>query len=326
MATANSLTGQRSGAGSLDIPSVPLAVVILTKDEEENILHALRSVTGWAAEVWVVDAGSTDRTVSLAEAVGAKVVTHEFSGYAAQRNWALRNLPFGHEWVLFLDADEQVSAELRAEISQALTSLPDEVAGLYVKRRFIFLGRWLRHGGYYPVWLLRIVRHRRARCENRLLDEHLVVDGLTRRLHFDLVHEDRRGLERWVARHLQYAELAALELGDERRGDFIPSRPCTEQEARSRWWYERVYRRLPAGYRALGYFLYRYLLRGGFLDGREGLIYHGLQACWFRLLVDAKVLERERFGAEVSEVGLLESAGGPNGTPPVSGVTPRDKR
>lgn len=300
-------------------PSAPVAVVVLTRNEEENLPYALASVLGWAKEVWVVDAGSTDRTVPLAEAAGARVVFHEFTGYSAQRNWALRNLAFGPEWVLFLDADERVTPELRAELSQIVPSLPDDIAGLYVKRRFVFLGRWLRHGGYYPVWLLRVVRHRRARCEDRAVDEHLVVEGRTRCLRSDLIHEDRRGLARWIDRHLRYAELAAEELVSCRAADRTVGRPWSRDPlARPRWWYEEVYCRLPVGFRALGYFLYRYMLRGGFLDGREGLIYHGLQAFWYRLLIDAKVLERQRrVGTPSLSTGLSDS-----GTPPHEAILP----
>jgi glycosyltransferase involved in cell wall biosynthesis len=276
---------------------VPLAVIILTRDEEENLPQALASVVGWAAEVWVVDSLSTDRTAALAREAGARVVAREFAGYAAQRNWALRSLPFGPEWALFLDADERVTGELRAELAAALAAPPAGIAGFQVKRRFIFLGRWLRHGGYYPVWLLRVVRHRLARCEERGVDEHLMVDGPAARLRADLLHEDRRPLERWIERHARYARLNADELLREEtgRGGALPPRWGSANPAeRTRWWYERVYRRAPAGLRAVAYFFYRYVARGGFLDGREGFIYHSLQAFWYRLLIDAMVIDGRR--------------------------------
>lgn len=273
---------------------VPLAVIILTRNEEENLPHALASVAGWAAEVWVVDSHSTDRTASVARAGGAQVVAREFTGYAAQRNWSLRSLPLGPEWALFLDADEALTSELKAELARALGSPAAGVAGFEVKRRFIFLGRWLRHGGYYPVWLLRVVRHRVARCEERGVDEHLLVDGPTARLEGDLLHEDRRPLERWVDRHVRYARLAADALVAGTGGELPPRWRGSTQAGRTRWWYERVYRRLPTGVRALGYFFYRYVGLGGFLDGPEGFIYHSLQAFWYRLLIDAMVFDARR--------------------------------
>ncbi len=280
---------------------VPLAVVILTHNEEANLPNALASVTGWAQEVWIVDSHSTDQTAGVARAWGAGVVTHDFSGYAAQRTWALRMLPFRCDWVLFLDADESVTPELRDELRRRFAAPLDDVAGFYVKRRFIFLGRWLRHGGYYPVWLLRVVRHRLARCEERGVDEHLLVDGPTDRLEHDLLHEDRRPLARWVERHTRYAQLAAADLVRGAAADGVaPRLRGGEPSERSRWWYERVYRRTPLGLRALGYFTYRYVLRGGFLDGREGLIYYVLQALWYRVLIDAYVLETRRGASEHS--------------------------
>lgn len=274
--------------------SVPLAVVILTRNEEANLPYALENVIGWAAEVWVVDSHSTDRTTELARAAGATVVVHEFAGYAAQRTWALRSLPFGHDWVLFLDADEAVTPELRVELARVLAAPPDGVAGFSMKRRFIFMGRWLRHGGYYPIWILRLVRHRLARCEARGVDEHLIVDGPVARLRHDLLHEDRRPLARWVERHTRYAELAAADILHGSSGELDPHLRSASQAERARWWYERVYLRLPLGLRAVAFFLYRYVLRGGLLDGREGFIYHALQAFWYRLLIDATILDARR--------------------------------
>jgi glycosyltransferase involved in cell wall biosynthesis len=273
---------------------VPLAVVILTRNEEENLPHALASVAGWAAEVWVVDSLSTDRTANVAHAAGARVVAREFPGYAAQRNWALRSLPLGPEWVLFLDADEALTPELRTELAGVLAAPPAGIAGFQVKRRFVFLGRWLRHGGYYPVWLLRIARHQLARCEERRVDEHLLVDGPTARLHGDLLHEDRRPLERWIERHARYARLTADDLLAQTGGELPARWRSPTQAERARWWYERVYRRLPMGLRAAAFFFYRYVARGGFLDGREGFIYHSLQAFWYRLLIDAMVFDARR--------------------------------
>ena len=145
MAPHGPVTGLRpTPSGSLEAAAstdrVSLAVVILTRDEEQNLPHALATVAGWATEVWVVDAGSTDRTVDIAAAAGARVVSHAFTGYAAQRTWALRSLPFGVDWVLFLDADEAVMPELRDELRAVLPRVAAGRCGFYVKRRFVFWG------------------------------------------------------------------------------------------------------------------------------------------------------------------------------------------
>jgi hypothetical protein len=122
----------------------------------------------------------------------------------------------------------------------------------------------------------------------------LLVDGPTARLHGDLLHEDRRPLERWIERHTRYARLKAEDLVRSTAGELPARWGSPSQAERTRWWYERVYRRAPMGLRALGYFLYRYVVRGGFLDGREGFIYHSLQAFWYRLLIDAMVFDARR--------------------------------
>src|SRR5215813_7353760 len=151
-----------------------LAVLIPTLDEELNLPECLDSVS-WADQVFVVDSLSRDRTVEIARARGAQVAQHAFENYSRQKNWALDTLPFAHEWVLIVDADERVTTELRAEI-EALLARPVH-AGYYVNRRFIFLGTWVRHAGWYPSWNLRLFRHRLGRYDNRAVHEHVVLDG-----------------------------------------------------------------------------------------------------------------------------------------------------
>ena len=146
--------------------STSISVLIITGNEEPNIAACLASL-GWAGEVFVVDSLSTDRTAEIAKRMGAQVYLHSFEGYAAQRNWALKNLPFSHDWVLMLDADERVPQALAEEISRVITDPRQEYAGYHVKFRHIFLGRWLKHGGLYPTWLLRLIRRDRACIENR---------------------------------------------------------------------------------------------------------------------------------------------------------------
>jgi glycosyltransferase involved in cell wall biosynthesis len=137
----------------------PLSVLVPTLDEEVNLPECLASLA-WADQVIVVDSFSHDRTIAIAREFGAHVVQHEFENYSRQKNWALETLPFRHEWVLIVDADERVTPELRAEIEAVLAA--PEWAGYYVNRRFIFLGTWIRHAGWYPSWNLRLFRHRLA--------------------------------------------------------------------------------------------------------------------------------------------------------------------
>jgi glycosyltransferase involved in cell wall biosynthesis len=295
---------------NVDMIPHAVALVILTYNEEVNIEDCLKSVTGWAGEVFVLDSGSSDRTMEIAKKFTDNIVVHPFSGYADQRNWALDHLPFAHEWVLFLDADERLSPELKAEIPGALAAAGPETEGFYLKRRLIFMGRWICHGGYYPTWILRLFRHKAARCEDRSVNEHFFVRGLAAKLEGDLIHEDHRDFYHWIAKHNRYAKLEAEEQlkrevsGHEQLEDKSPEMRVSfwgSQAERKRWLRDRFWNRLPPLLRPFLYFAYRYFFRMGFLDGRQGLIYHFLQGLWFPFLIDTMYLEMKRKGVNGRE-------------------------
>lgn len=275
------------------VGNAPVSIVVLTNNEEANIRRCLESLVDWVDEVFVVDSGSTDRTAEIAKTLGAHVVPHPFAGFAEQRNWCLAKLPFSHDWVLFLDADEWPSEDLKADITRALADTGRSgVAGYQVPRRHRFMGRWLRHGGLYPTWLLRLFRHQLAHCESRLVDEHFVVDGPVAMLRGGLLTEDKKGIGPWIDRHNHYASLEAQEMirRAQRRGT-MAGRLLGSQAERKRWLRERVWSRLPLFTRPFVLFVYRYIFRLGFLDGRAGLVYHLLESFWYRLLIDVKYLE-----------------------------------
>jgi glycosyltransferase involved in cell wall biosynthesis len=270
---------------------VPVTVIVLSRDEEANIGACLDSVAGWAREVFVVDSGSTDRTVEIAERRGARVLHHPFEDYARQRNWAMTHLPITSEWELHLDADERMTPELRDEIGRALATVAAEVDGLLASRRTVFMGRFIRHGGHYPAYHLRLFRRGRGRCESRLYDQHFLVDGRTALLRGDIVDTITSDLDTWIARHNRWSTLEARQSLDERSPDEVRARLSGTPIERRRWLRRGVYDRLPLFIRAALYFQYRYVLRRGFLDGRAGLIFHFLQGFWFRFLIDAKIFE-----------------------------------
>jgi glycosyltransferase involved in cell wall biosynthesis len=278
-----------------------LSVIILTLNEEANLPVALSSLRGLNAEIFVVDSGSTDRTLEIARAAGCHLVEQPFESQAQQLNWALDRLAIPTPWVMRLDADERLTPELAQELSARLPELPDDVTGLLVKRRVYFWGRWIRHGGYYPTWLLRIWRHGRARCEQRWMDEHMVTGGgRTLRLDHDIIDENHKGLTFWTDKHNRYADREVkdlLALRDRARTAI----ELDDQPGSRRWLKENVYRRAPMFWRAFGYWFYRYVLRLGFLDGRPGLVFHFLQGFWYRFLVDAKIWELQRAGALMLE-------------------------
>ncbi len=279
-----------------------VAVVILTYNEEANIRQALESVCGWASQVFVFDSNSTDRTLAIAKEFPCEVMQHPFENYGKQRNAALDRLPIKTQWVFFLDADEWAPLELKAEISQILLGAPEHDA-YFVKYRLIWMGRWVRHG-YYPTWILRLFRHGKGRCEARGINEHLVVPGTKGYLKHDLMHEDKRGLGRWVEKHNQYAAREAAELFALRtspNGTRLEGRLFGTQAERKRWIWSNVWTRLPPLVRPFAYFGYRYVGKGGFLDGKEALVFHVMQGLWYIMLIDAKYLELCQKEAEKKE-------------------------
>jgi len=284
----------------VDIPArAPVSVLVLTRNEEANIAECLESLR-WAAEVLVVDSLSTDRTAEIAEALGAKVCPHAFAGYADQRNWALENLPFAHDWVLMIDADERIPGALAGEIREVVSRSNDTYSGFYISRRLFFMGRWLRHGGLYPTWLLRLFKRCSARVEERPVNEHVIVNGRVGYLTQPFDHLDRRPLGDWVAKHNRYSDLGADEYLRERFHEgfktSIQANLRGDQAERKRWMKLRIWDRLPLLLRPFLFFAGNYFGKGGFLDGRAGFIYHVLWSFWARFLTDVKILERQLAG------------------------------
>lgn len=268
-----------------------LTTLVLTYNEEVNLPHCLESVESLTRDIVVVDSGSDDATTDIAATYTDRVYDHPFENQAQQVNWVLDEVPIETDWVIWLAADEYLLPKLRAEIRETLPRLPSRVTGLYLKRRVHFLGQWIRHGGYYPTWLLRIFRTGKGRCEQREMDEHLVVlEGETRRLEHDFVDHNRKDLAFWTVKHERYAGREARSIlkgsDEEVEASLFGSKP-----ERKRWLKQNVYLRCPAFLRAVLYFLYRFFIRLGFLDGREGWVFHVLQAFWYRFYVDAKLME-----------------------------------
>jgi glycosyltransferase involved in cell wall biosynthesis len=277
-----------------------IAAIVLTHNEERHIERLLRCLNDLGCRVFVVDCRSTDQTAILAENLGARVVEHPFVNYAQQFQWALDNLPIETEWVMRLDADEVLTPELVEEISRKLPLLPADVTGVNLKRRHIFLDRWIKHGGRYPLALLRIWRKGAAKIEQRWMDEHMVLlHGRAVTFEQDFSDHNLSDLSFFTDKHNKYATREAIDVLLKRYNlggaDEAPIALIgTPQAAAKRWIKERVYNRLPFWLGPFGYFLYRYFFQIGFFDGREGLIYHFLQGFWYRFLVAAKVLEYDR--------------------------------
>ncbi len=276
-----------------------IAVIILTYNEALHLPRALECIAGFVQEVFVVDSFSTDGTVDLARAHGAYVLQHTFQNQAKQFEWALESAPITAEWVMRLDADEVVEADLASEIVARLPELPSDVTGVNLKRKTIFQGKFIRHGGRYPLTLLRIWRRGKAHVEDRWMDEHIyLTEGRSVTFAGGFADHNLQDLTFFTDKHNKYASREALDVLNQRLHLFEPPRALTtESTARQakikRFFKESVYNRIPLELSAFAYFFYRYIIRLGFLDGRQGLVYHVLQGFWYRFLAGAKLRELE---------------------------------
>jgi glycosyltransferase involved in cell wall biosynthesis len=256
--------------------------IIPARDEAVHIERCVASALP-LGRVVVVDGGSVDATVELARDLGATVLERAWTGYASQKNWALDTVGDEADWILFLDADEYLTPQARAAVQATIAGGAD---GYYVARRYVFLGRRLDHAYWYPDFQLRLFRAGRARFEERRVHEHPVVDGRVAESGIDLVHENLKGISDYVGKLNRYADLEAQEI-------LRPTAALQRGSLRGGWpdrrrALKRLWLRLPG--RALLRFLWLYVVKRGFLDGRAGLIFCGLIAM-HDFLIEAKVAE-----------------------------------
>lgn len=285
---------------------VDLTIIILTKNEESNLKKCISSFNGVAKRVVVIDSYSSDNTVRLAKELGAEVYLHAFENHAEQFNWALDNTDINTEWVMKVDADEELTLELANEIQERLPRLSANINGVILRRRVYFMGRWLKHGGKYPELLLRIFRFGHGMSEMKLMDEHLVVtDGRVVTFKYDFLDKNSKSLEWWIGKHNWYSdkEVYAQQMAQSssHEGLNLENTTTSLQAKFKRFLKVYGYYKLPKFYRAHWYFWYRYYIRLGFLDGMEGKIYTFLEAYWYRFLVDAKLYECETSGKSMSK-------------------------
>jgi glycosyltransferase involved in cell wall biosynthesis len=262
---------------------VPVSCLIFTLNEQVNLPHCLGSL-GWCDDVVVVDSFSSDDTAAIARAAGARFVQHAFTGFGDQRNWALEQVALRHPWALILDADERVPPDLAAELRDRLGSAPADVAAFRLRRRFHLWGKWLRFSSLYPTWVVRLVRVGRVRYVNRGHAETQEVNGRVDSLRHDLIDENHKGLEHWWSRQERYAAQEALYELAERR---VPLRRLFAADPlERRAAVKALARDLPL--RPLWFFLYAYVLRGGFLDGTSGYRFCAMKASYQAMIVRKK--------------------------------------
>jgi glycosyltransferase involved in cell wall biosynthesis len=190
-----------------------LSVIILTYNEQKHISRCIGSVSDIASDIFIVDAHSTDKTCELAAAQGAKVIRNKWVNYATQFNWALDNLPIHTDWVLRLDADEIVTGHLQKELASCIDQLPESIVGIYVNRRVNFWGRWIRYGGMYPMYVMRLFRFGFGYCEPRWMDEHMVItNGKSIKIEGDIIDDNLNNLGWWISKHNDYALREAIDM------------------------------------------------------------------------------------------------------------------
>lgn len=277
-----------------------LSVIILTYNEELHIKRAIENVSSIAKEIFIIDSFSTDKTIEIANSYSSvNVLQHKWeNNYAKQLNWGLQNAPITTKWVLRLDADEYLTQDLLLELQQKLPYLEEEISGIAIKRRTIFMDKWMKRG-IYPVVLLRLFKCGKAVCEERLMDEHIqLTSGREIMFEHDFIDHNLNDISWFCVKHINYAvreagDLLDIELNLTGAAMTDNDKHLTPQALEKRK-KKHKYAKQPLFLRAFIYFLYRYIFKGAFLEGKEGFLFTFIQGWWYRTLVDFKVYELKK--------------------------------
>ncbi|TCC92264.1 glycosyltransferase family 2 protein [Pedobacter frigiditerrae] len=275
---------------------VPVSVVILTFNEEKNIRDCIESILDFTDDIFVVDSGSTDKTLEILSNYPVQILHNPFENYSQQRNWSLKNIKFKTEWVLNLDADHRATKEFKEEVEKLfLNGIPNHINGLLTSRRTMFMGKWIKYGGHYPTYHAALFRLGRGKCENKLYDQHFLIEGDTLKVKGDIIDLITESLSTFTQRHDKWSSLEAIQQFENNlnKKDIIKAN-VTGNPIQKRRFYKNIYEQFPLFVRPFIYFFIRYFLKFGFLDGKRGLIFHFLQCFWFRFLIDAKIYELKK--------------------------------
>lgn len=274
---------------------LPISGIILTYNEEKNIQACLESIKDLLEEIYIVDSYSADSTLEIVKRFTKNIFQHEFENYGKQRNWALKNLPISTDWVLNINSDQRVSKELKSKLVETFSKVKDiNCDGFLIARKTIFLGRWIKFGGHYPVYDAILFKKGYGVCEESRYDQVFTINGKLKILSGDVEDIVADDLSSFTLRHNKWSSLEAIDqiLGE----DYISKKLGVKQNIfgnpmEKRRFLKSLYMKLPLFIRPFLYFIYRYFFKLGFLDGKEGLIFHFLQGFWFRFLIDAKIFE-----------------------------------
>ena len=280
-----------------------ITAVILTFNESIHLQRCIESIFPLTKNIVVVDSFSTDDTVDIARRTGATILQRAWqNNHSVQFNWALSQLPASTEWVFRIDADEILTTALIDEIKQTLLTINSSIVGLQCIRKMVFQGSLLKYGGMGGTRTLRLFRFGHGRSESRWMDEHIKLNGQSLNLSGAIIDNNLQSLEWWRAKHENYAKREAVDLLNLKyhfsASDSVASQAVVSQLSLKRKIKEKIYARLPKGLRSMAYFMYRYILLGGFLDDANGRSFHRLQGYWYRNLADHNVAQVERYKQE----------------------------
>ena len=284
-----------------------ITFIILTKNEEINIVDCLESIQHFAKRIIVVDSGSDDGTVKIAEQMGAEVYYHEFENYSRQFNWAIDNLDITTKWTFRLDADERLTPELCEELEQlAETHAEDDVNGFLMESWLYFLGRKIKHGCHNKRKIM-MFKTGIGRIEDRKMDEHTILSsGRCVATKHRFIHYDFKDMTHWINKMNWYATREMQDYFDFKNGASCDIEGNDAVTANIRKKKFGVYYKFPLFIRSWLLFIYNYIFRLGFLDGKEGFIYNYMYHRWYRALVDAKIYEQMKFPKEFEKTGALK--------------------
>jgi glycosyltransferase involved in cell wall biosynthesis len=281
-----------------------LTAIILTFNEEIHLARCLESVGKLTSQIVVLDCLSTDKTLEIAGRYGATILQRPWDGsHSTQVNWALdqlATLPMKTDWVMRIDADEILTPALVLQIKNALSNAPKEVNGISCIRKMKFQGKLIRFGGVGSNRVMRLFRYGFGQSEARWMDEHIKVQGNTLALDGIMIDDNLRSFSWWIEKHNGYSsreavDLLNLEYQFAQQNSVAALSLSNSSIGLKRWIKENIYAKLPGGARSLSYFLWRYILMLGFLDGARGTQFHFFQALWYRYMVDCKVAEVKRY-------------------------------
>lgn len=287
---------------------IDLTAIILTKNEEKNLSDCIDSVRDVAKRIIVVDSYSNDDTLKIAEEKGVDIYQHPFENYGKQFQWAMDHTDIDTKWIFRFDADERLTPDSARELIRLCTENADtDVNGIIFTLEVVFLGRKLKHGGTYPFKKLCIFKRGMAYMEERSMDEQLVLTaGRSVEMKCVSEHHDFRDLTFWINKHNWYATRAAKDYFDFKGKEDTYQNLDFPSKIRRIIKY-KIYYKLPMRFRCWLYFIYRYIFRLGFLDGKEGFFYAFFQAYWYRLLVDAKIYEAIKMNKTLVDTGDLKT-------------------